>query len=100
MLFLFQMICNRLGRKLNIVAYLTAENLALSQQLIVLKRNPNRPQLKERDRVFWQVLSNIWPSWRDSLVIVQPETVIRWHRRHSNCIGATNPEEANQEGRD
>jgi len=59
MLFLFQMICNRLGRKLNIVAYLTAENLALSQQLIVLKRNPNRPQLKERDRVFWQVLSNI-----------------------------------------
>ena len=81
MLFLFQMICNRLGRKLNIVTYLTAENLALSQQLIVLKRNPNRPQLKERDRVFWQVLSNIWPSWRDSLVIVQPETVIRWHRR-------------------
>ena len=81
MLFLFQMICNRLGRKLNIVVYLTAENLALSQQLIVLKRNPNRPQLKERDRVFWQVLSNIWPSWRDSLVIVQPETVIRWHRR-------------------
>jgi len=59
MLFLFQMICNRLARKLNIVAYLTAENLALSQQLIVLKRNQNRPQLKERDRVFWQVLSNI-----------------------------------------
>ena len=75
------MICNRLVRKLNTVAYLTAENLAFRQQLIVLKRNQNRPQLKERDRVFWQVLSNIWPSWRDSLVIVQPETVIRWHRR-------------------
>jgi len=46
MLFLIQMICNRIVRKLNIVAYLTAENLALRQQLIVLKRNQNRPQLK------------------------------------------------------
>lgn len=81
MLFLIQMIRNRFARKLNIVAYLTAENLALRHQLIVLKRNHNRPQLKERDRVFWKVLSNIWPRWRDSLVIVQPETVIRWHRR-------------------
>jgi hypothetical protein len=38
MLFLFQMICNRLVRKLNIVAHLTAENLALRQQFIALKR--------------------------------------------------------------
>lgn len=75
------MICNWLARKLNIIAYLTAENLTLRQQLIVLNRNQNRPQLKERDRVFWKVLSKAWPSWRDSLVIVQPETVIRWHRR-------------------
>ena len=75
------MIRNQFARKLNIVAYLTAENLALRHQLIVLKRNHNRPRLKERDRVFWKALSNVWPSWRDSLVIVQPETVIRWHRR-------------------
>ena len=34
---------------IDVVAYLTAENLALRQQLIVLKRNQNRPQLKERD---------------------------------------------------
>ena len=78
---LIQIIRNRLVRKLNIVASLTAENLALRQQLIVLKRNQNRPQLKERDRLFWKVLSKTWPSWRDSLVIVQPETVIGWHRR-------------------
>ncbi len=75
------MIRNRLARKLNIVAYLIAENLALRHQLIVLKRNQNRPQRKERDRVFWKVLSNVWPSWRDSLVIVQPARVVRWHRR-------------------
>jgi hypothetical protein len=70
MLFLIQMIRNQFRRKLNIVAYLTAENLALRQKLNVLNRSQNRPQLKERDLLFWQILSNIWPSWRDSLVIV------------------------------
>ncbi|HIL97661.1 MAG TPA: integrase, partial [Pseudomonadales bacterium] len=64
--------------KLDVVAYLTAENLALRQQLIVLKRDQNHPTLKERDRLFWKVLSRFW---RDALLIVQPETVIRWHRR-------------------
>jgi hypothetical protein len=81
MLFFVQIYRNWLIRKFDIVAYLTAENLALRQQIIVLKRNQNRPHIKERDRMFWRVLSNIWPSWRDSLVIVQPETVIRWHRK-------------------
>ncbi len=81
MLFFVQIFRNWLTRKLDVVAYLTAENLALRQQLIVLKRNQHRPSLKERDRVFWKVLSQIWPSWQDSLVIVQPETVIGWQRR-------------------
>ncbi|MFT6752237.1 MAG: putative transposase [Candidatus Azotimanducaceae bacterium] len=81
MLLLIQTFKRWLARKLYIVAYLTAENLALSQQLVVLSRNQNRPQLKEHDRLFWKVLSNIWPDWRDALLIVQPETVIGWHRR-------------------
>lgn len=42
----------RLSRKLNIVAHLTAENVALRQQIIVLKRTQNRPKLKDRDRLF------------------------------------------------
>ena len=70
-----------LSRKFNIIAYLTAENLALRQQLIVLKRTRNRPQLKERDRLFWVVLSRTWSGWRDTLLIVQPDTVIRWHKK-------------------
>jgi putative transposase len=78
---LIQIFRNWFARKLDIVAYLTAENLALRQQLIVLKRNQKRPSLKERDRVFWKVLSQVWPRWRDSLVIVQPETVIGWQKR-------------------
>jgi transposase InsO family protein len=81
MLFLIHIFRNCFARKLDIVAYLTAENLALRQQLIVLKRNQKRPSFKVRDRVFWKVLSQFWPSWQDSLVIVQPDTVIGWQKR-------------------
>jgi len=73
--------CGWLSGKLSIIAYLTAENLALRQQLIVLKRNQHRPKLKERDRLFWVVISRVWSGWRDALLIVQPETVIRWHKK-------------------
>ena len=68
-------------QRLNLVAYLTAENLALRQQLIVLKRNQKRPALKDRDRLFWVLLSRIWSGWRSALLIVQPDTVVRWHKR-------------------
>ena len=73
--------CGWLSRKLNFIACLTAENLALRQQLIVLKRNQTRPKLKERDRLFWVVMSRVWSGWRDALLIVQPDTVVRWHKR-------------------
>ena len=72
--------CCRLRRKLHIVAYLTAENVALRQQIIVLKRNQPRPRLKDRDRLFWVLLSRIWSGWRRAVLIVQPETVVRWHK--------------------
>ena len=51
--------CGWLSPKLNIVLNLTAENIALRHQLIVLKRKQNRPKLKERDRLFWVILSRI-----------------------------------------
>ncbi len=59
---------------------LTLENAALRHQINVLQRNCTRPALKWRDRAFWDVLSSIWPNWRNALYIVQPETVVRWHR--------------------
>ena len=59
---------------------LTAENLALRQQLAVFKREKPRPRLKRYDRLFWMLLRRLWPDWRSALVIVQPETVCRWHR--------------------
>ncbi len=59
---------------------LAAENLALRQQLAVLQVSVKRPKLRKRDRLFWVWLSRLWPGWRSCLMIVKPETVIRWHR--------------------
>ena len=61
-------------------AELQFEILALRQQLVILKREKGRPTLVAADRMFWVFLSQIWTGWRDALVIVTPETVIRWHR--------------------
>ena len=62
-------------------AQLAAENLALRQQVAVPKHGNPRPNMRGRDRIFWVWLSRIWREWRSALVIVQPETVIRWHRQ-------------------
>src|SRR5262249_6420587 len=60
---------------------LALENLALRQQSAVLKRSGTRLAIKKRDRVFWVWLSRFWREWRESLVIVKPETVVGWHRK-------------------
>jgi putative transposase len=61
-------------------AALALENLALRQQLAVLHRSAPRPRLHWRDRLFWAWLSRLWTGWREVLVLVKPETVVRWHR--------------------
>jgi transposase InsO family protein len=55
--------------------------LALRQQLAVYAQDRPRPRLSPLDRAFWVALSRRWPRWRESLVVVRPETVIRWHRQ-------------------
>jgi len=60
---------------------LAAENLALRQQLAVLREKAERPALRQRDRILWAILSRIWSNLRSALLIVQPETDIRWHRQ-------------------
>jgi putative transposase len=57
------------------------ENLALRQQLAVLTRRVKRPQLRSTDRLFWVLLARAWQDWRSALIIVQPDTVVRWHRQ-------------------
>ena len=59
---------------------LALENIALRHQIEVLTRNRRRPQLQPADRVLWSSLSRMWPSWRRHIVIVQPDTVVCWHR--------------------
>ena len=58
---------------------LVLENLALRHQLAVCAR-PRRPHLREADRRFWSSLAKSWTGWREALALVQPETVVRWHR--------------------
>lgn len=60
---------------------LAVENLALRQQLAVLKRTTKRPKLTNGDRAFWVALSRLWAGWQHALILVKPETVIGWHRR-------------------
>jgi len=62
-------------------AGLAAENLALRQQLAVLEHRSKRPRLRKRDRIFWVWLSRLWTGWRSVLLIVQPDTVVAWHRQ-------------------
>ena len=58
---------------------LVLEAIALRHQIAVLKRSrTRRPCFRGWDRFFWVLLSWWWPRWRQALMIVQPETVVRW----------------------
>jgi putative transposase len=59
---------------------LALENLALRQQLAVYRRTVPRPKLRMTDRLLWAGLARVWASWRQALVIVSPDTVLRWQR--------------------
>ena len=60
---------------------LILENLALRQQLAAYKRKQPRPRLTDFDRAFWTVLKDQFANWADALVIVKPETVVRWQKK-------------------
>ena len=55
--------------------------LALRQQLATFAQKGRRPRITPAGRSFWVLLSRVWPGWKEILVIVQPETVVRWHRK-------------------
>jgi len=59
---------------------LLLENLALHQQLSVLRERRPVPQLPAPDKLFWVMLRRFWSGWRRALILVEPETVMRWHR--------------------
>jgi hypothetical protein len=56
------------------------ENLALRQQLAVLARRRPQPRFSNGDRLLWISLRRLWSGWTRALILVQPDTVVRWHR--------------------
>ena len=77
---------------------LLLENLALRQQLTVLKQKHPQPHFSAPGRLFWVLLRLLWSGWKQALIVVQPETVVRWHHagfkaywawlsRHHACPG-------------
>jgi len=59
---------------------LMLEHLALRQQLAVLKRRHPKPRLGPFDKLFWVMARRFCSKWKDALLLVSPETVVRWHR--------------------
>ena len=55
--------------------------LALRHQPAVYRRSAANPSFDVRDRVFWLPVMSMPKEWRNALILVQPETLIRWHRR-------------------
>jgi len=81
------LICILAVQVLNLLAFVWLHRavpvrvLALRQQLAVYKRKAKRPRLRNLDRLFWSLLSRIWNDWASELIIVKPETVIRWRKK-------------------
>jgi putative transposase len=59
---------------------LIAENALLRQQLIILRRQVKRPTCTKTDRLLLVLLARMVQTWKQTLLIVQPETLLRWHR--------------------
>ncbi len=80
-------------------AELIAENVLLRQQLIVASRGVKRPGFRGHERGLLVLLARLLPRWRDALLLVKPETVLRWHRagfrlfwrRKSRSAGSREP---------
>jgi hypothetical protein len=75
------------ARQLRTRTALVLELIVLRHQIAVLERNRTcRPCLRRSDRLLWILLSRWWPEWRESLLIVQAETVLRWRRNGWSAI--------------
>ena len=79
--FVFAVLLRAIGTSLPRTPGRRTRKPALRQQLSALKRHVKRSALRRRDRLFWIALAKTWQSWRTALVVVQPDTVVRWHRQ-------------------
>ena len=58
-----------------------AENALLRQQLLIARRQFKKPKLRARDRIALVFWSRLTRGWRESMLLVKPETILRWHRQ-------------------
>jgi hypothetical protein len=61
-------------------ARLAAENLLLRQQLVILRRTARRPRFKPWQRRLFSSIAVLWSALRNSILVVKPATLLRWHR--------------------
>ena len=81
MIALIRFVLTILGSPFKSKSRLEAENAALRQQLIVLRRRmKGRARLTNADRWFFVQLYRWFPSVLEVLTIIRPETLVRWHR--------------------
>jgi putative transposase len=81
MIELFRLLLATLAGALRSRQRLLLENLLLRQQLQVALRAQHRPRLRARDKLFWLAVRCLHRNWRRHLLLVRPETVLRWHRQ-------------------
>ena len=76
---MFRLLIMSVGDLFRSQSSLEAEIVSLRRQIVTLKRRlgSRRVKLTVSERMFWVMLSRIWPDWRQALYIVKPETVIR-----------------------
>jgi transposase InsO family protein len=60
---------------------LVAENILLRQQLIIFKRSAKKPALKTSDRIIIAFIAKLYRNWKNALLIISPDTIIKWHRK-------------------
>jgi putative transposase len=60
---------------------LLLENALLRQQLVILERQVKKPRLTSRDRLSLLLIASRLPSWKPALLILKPDTLLRWHRQ-------------------
>ena len=75
------------------------ENAALRMQLAAYRRQKARPALTNLDRFFWIALRQLWSDWRQSLIYVRPDTIVRWQRERFRRFWARLSKPSGKRGR-
>ena len=62
-------------------AQLQLEILFLRKQLEILSRSKKKAQINSWDKLFFSTIISFFNNWKECLIIIKPETIIRWHRK-------------------